>query len=183
MFFLGFWLISAPFHFPEVDSLHIILTGIFGKLKQIVLSFEFSSLDRTMLSENKCIFNGLFRQREKIQRWCWHFFWGVFVWILIVHYFSYFLFICYLYTSTFQIVYLPNLRNRFMNNDRILLKYLIQTSKSHYAVSALLSLFWNVLHRYQLDSIENFLGNTQHWLSSFLFVFAAFQNRKYLPSF
>ena len=104
MFFLGFWLISAPFHFPEVDSLHIILTGIFGKLKQIVLSFEFSSLDRTMLSENKCIFNGLFRQREKIQRWCWHFFWGVFVWILIVYYFSYFLFICYLYTSTFQIV-------------------------------------------------------------------------------
>ena len=84
MFFLGFWLISAPFHFPEVDSLHIILTGIFGKLKQIVLSFEFSSLDRTMLSENKCIFNGLFRQREKIQRWCWHFFWGVLFWILVI---------------------------------------------------------------------------------------------------
>ena len=92
MFFLGFWLISAPFHFPEVDSLHIILTGIFGKLKQIVLSFEFSSLDRTMLSENKCIFNGLFRQREKIQRWCWHFF----VWIFS-NYFGYFWFYVTIY--------------------------------------------------------------------------------------
>ena len=42
------------------------------------------------------------------------------------YYFSYFLFICYyvytyIPTSSFQIVYLPNLRNRFMNNDRILL--------------------------------------------------------------
>ena len=124
MFFLGFWLISAPFHFPEVDSLHIILTGIFGKLKQIVLSFEFSSLDRTMLSENKCIFNGLFRQREKIQRWCWHFFlrgfilnFGYSTFLVIFYLFA----IIYIPTSNFQIVYLPNLRNRFMNNDRILL--------------------------------------------------------------